>query len=409
VFAIDTTSLTTSTTTMNASNVLWEVSSSDANFSELGYVLTDVQAGPTKDGSWVAIFGNGYESASCQARLYVVNLETGARIREINTNSGNCSTAKNGLSGVRVVRNANQQIIGVYAGDLQGNLWKFNLNNSNSASWGVDLGGSALFTAGSTQPITSTPAVVPLTTATRPTTGYMVVAGTGKFYEVTDITTTTAQSLYGIWDPLEFGASTIPAGTALTAKTLLVQQTIGAAQTAASGNTYFGVSTNAVDYVGTTTPSVVAPRRGWYINLPNTGQRMVYPLETIANSYLVADTISPANVSLDPCSSTTGGTGYLYYVNALTGAGPTEAIMDTDGSGIIDGADLVVAGIEGKADGRNVNLLIDSNSSRYKYVSVSGGAPGGTIVQISCALTNTCVTPGASHIKTREWRQLFMR
>lgn len=413
VFAIDVTSLNTSTTSMNASNVLWEVSSSDSSFSELGYVLTDVQAGTTIGGGWVAIFGNGYESKSCQARLYVVNLETGELIREINTGAGNCSTAKNGLGGVRVVRNANQQIIGVYAGDLQGNLWKFNLNNSNSASWRVDLEGAALFTAGATQPITAAPAVLPLDTSVSPKTGYMVVAGTGKFHEVSDITTISQQSLYGIWDPLAFGATSIPSGTAMTDKTLLVQQTIGAAQAGASGNSYYGVSTNPVDYVGKTTPSFVAARRGWYINYPNSGQRLVYPLDLLSNRFAVADTISPSNVSLDPCSQANGGSGYLYLVDALTGAGPALAILDTNGDGNIDSTDLVVSGLEGKADGRNVSLLGDKNASRTTYVNVSGGSPGGTKISISCVLTGTCIPTGggsgAPKFKSREWRQLFMR
>ncbi len=411
VFAIDVTGLNSSPTSLNASNVLWEVSSSDSNFSELGYVLTDVQAGTTIGGDWVAIFGNGYDSKSCKAMLYVVNLETGARIREIDTGAGNCSTAKNGLGGVRVVRNANQQIIGVYAGDLQGNLWKFNLNNSSSASWGVDLGGAALFTGGATQPITAAPAVLALSSTMSPKTGYMVVAGTGKFFEISDITTTTQQSLYGIWDPLAFGAASIPAGTALTDKTLLIQQTIGSAQVDASGNTYFAVSTNAVDYVGTTSPFLAA-RRGWYINYPNSGQRLVYPLDLLSDRFAVADTISPSNVSLDPCSQANGGTGYLYLVDALTGAGPTLAIFDTNGDGNIDSTDLVVSGLEAKADGRNVSLLGDKNAARTTYVNVSGGSPGGTKISISCVLTGTCISTGGGvtpKFKSREWRQLFMR
>ena len=403
VFAIDTTSLNSGPTALNASSVLWEVSSSQSDFRELGYVLTDVQAGPTLDGSWVAIFGNGYESKSCQARLFVVNVQTGARIREINTNTGNCSTAKNGLGGVRVVRNANQQIIGVYAGDLQGNLWKFNLNSSNSANWGVDLGGNALFNAGATQPITAAPGVIKLAAPTSPSTGNMVIAGTGKFYEVSDITTNDTQSVYGIWDPLAFGAASIPTGTSLTDKTRLVQQTIGTAQTAPNGNTYFAISTNPVDYTGT------SPKRGWFINLPNSGQRLVYPIDLLSDRFVAADTISPSNVSLDPCSNQSGGTGYLYLVDGLTGAGPASAILDTNGDGNVDSSDMIVSGLEGKADGRNVTLQADKNASRTKYVNVSGGSPGATEITLSCALLGTCVTPTASKIKSREWRQLFLR
>jgi type IV pilus assembly protein PilY1 len=391
---------------------LWEASSSDSSFSELGYVLTDVQAGPTLDGSWVAIFGNGYESASCQASLYVVNLETGARIREIKTNSGNCGSAKNGLGGVRLVRNANQQIIGVYAGDLLGNLWKFNLNNANSSAWSVDLGGSPLFTAGSSQPITAAPTVVSLSGDTNPSTGYMVVIGTGKFYEISDITTTTTQSIYGIWDAVAFGASTIPTGTSLTNKNLLVAQTFGGAQTGADGNTYFSLSSNTVDYLGKTTPTVVPPRRGWYIDLPNTGQRLVYPMDLLAGQFITADTISPANVSLDPCVNTSGGVGYFYYIDAFTGGGPKVQILDTNGDGIVNSADLLVSGIQTSADGRNVTISGDKTSKQETDFTVSTSAGAIKSSFDRCALNSSlsvCKTGTTLKAKSRQWRQLFMR
>ena len=405
VFALDVTSLNSSPTSLSATSVLWEVSSSNPSFSELGYLLTDVQAGPTLDGQWTAIFGNGYESKSCQARLFIVNIQSGALIKEINTNAGNCGTAKNGLGGVRIVRNSNQQIIGVYAGDLLGNLWKFSLNDSNPANWKIDLAGSPLLAAGATQPITAAPSALtlPVVGATAPAPGYMVVAGTGKFYEISDITSAAQQSLYGIWDPVAFGAASIPAGTSLSNRTSLVQQTIGAGQVAPNGNTYFPISTNSVNYTGTT------PKRGWFIDFPNTGQRLVYPIDLLSGRFAAADTISPSNVSLDPCSNLSGGTGYFYLVDALTGAGPTEPVLDTNGDGNVDSSDLVVSGIQGVADGRNVTLQVSRNSARTTYVNVSGGAPGGTLISISCALTGTCQSTTPTRIKTREWRQLFMR
>jgi type IV pilus assembly protein PilY1 len=365
-------------------------------------VLSDIQAGVTLDGTWVAIFGNGYESKSCQASLFIVNLETGALLKEIKTNVGNCSTARNGLGGVRLVKNANQQVIGVYAGDLRGNMWKFNLNSSSPGSWGLDLGGNPLFTAGTTQPITAPPAALklPMLGTGKPDTGHMVVFGTGKFYEVSDITSTNGQALYGIWDTQPFG-STTTSGVALTDKSLLVQQTISAAQTGPNGNTYFAISSNPVDYA--TTPA----KRGWYINLPNTGQRMVYPLDLLADRFVVADTISPANVSLDPCANSSGGAGFLYVFDAHTGGGPTEPVLDTNGDNNVDSADMMVSGIESKADGRNVTLEVEKNDLQLISANVSGGDPGATFIKISCKLTNTCKAAGA--VIKRQWRQLYLR
>ena len=460
VYAIDVTSLNTNTTSLDASKVLWEVSSSKTDFSELGYVLSDVQTGPTLDGSWVAIFGNGYESKSCKAQLFVVNIQTGALIKKIDTGAGDCTTAKNGLGGVSLVRNSKQQIIGAYAGDLKGNLWKFNLNNTGSSAWGVDLGGNALFTAGNSQPITATPSVIYLSSTSQPAGGYMVVAGTGKFYEVGDISTTAQQSLYGIWDKTSFGATTIPPGAALTDKTLLVEQTIGSAQLGADKNTYFQISRNPVDYVGTTTPSVTAARRGWYTNLPVTGQRLTYPMNILANRIAVADTISPANVSTDPCSNTGSGTGYLYAFDALSGAGPKQAILDTNGDGKVtnvdtnvDSKDLIVSGVTTAADGRNAvlnrrtgsigrdsrvgsginqgiefggdlvprsggdpppggdtSLRSDSKASDIDVCIASGADPSCKTIEAKCEAWDTdCTKIDPKKFKSREWRQLFMR
>ncbi len=404
VFAIDATSLNTSPTGMNASSVLWEVNSNLISFAELGYVLTDIQAGVTVGGQWIAVFGNGYESKSCQARLFVVNLETGALLKEINTSSGACATgSKNGLGGVRLVRNANQQVVGAYAGDLLGNMWKFNLNAASSGSWGVDLSGQPLLTAGSTQPITAPPSVLPLPIigTSDPKPGYMVVFGTGKFYEVPDITSTATQSLYGVWDQLAFGASIIPPGSALTSTSTLVQQTISAAIVAASGNTYFSISTNAVDYTG------ASPKRGWFINLPNSGQRNVYPLDILADRFVVADTLSPANESLDPCAAPTSGVGYFYIIDALNGAGPAKPVLDTNGDGNVTSSDLVVSGVQGLADGRNVSIIVSKDDLAITYANVGGGAPGATIIRIGCELTNTCAVPSPN--VRHQWRQLFLR
>jgi type IV pilus assembly protein PilY1 len=301
----------------------------------------------------------------------------------------------------------------------------------------MDLGGQPLYKTGASQPITSAPIplTLPLTGTSDPKPGYMVVFGTGKFYEVSDITTTSTQSVYGVWDPVAFGAGTIPAGTALTNNSLLIQQTIGAAQVAPNGNTYFTISGNTVDYVGQTTPTVVLPRRGWWFNLPNTGQRLVYPLDSLQERYIIADTISPANVSLDPCANTTGGTGYLYIVDALNGGGPTEAILDTNADGNVDTSDLVVAGIQGKADGRNVALWVNSSPpssgtlpETSKFVILSSDS-GSIVGSLSCRLIDParcqpppeppphCVDPagceqrppGPAAVRSRQWRQLFLR
>ncbi len=400
---------------MDASKVLWEINPASTGFSEMGYVLSDVQAGQATDGTWIGVFGNGYASTSGTARLLVVNLQTGALYKEINTGVGN-TTNKNGLGGVRLVRNAKQQIIGAYGGDLYGNVWKFDLSDNLATNWRVGFNGNPMFAAGSTQAITATPAVLPHPSGN----GYVVTVGTGKFFENADLTTTAQQALYGIWDPIGFpiNASVQSTGTSLGStvnKSSLVQQTISAAipitvaNPDGSSNTvnYYNVSRNTVDWT---------TQKGWYINLTNTGQRVVYPVETVASPYISVDTISPTTaVSSDPCVLTGQGSGWLYFINGLTGAGPTESIFDTNASGNVDTSDLVnglvLSGINTKADGRNNSIAVSAQSDATKttYVTLSGGESSALKEQFSCTLLNTCQGGGTLKVKSREWRQLFMR
>lgn len=400
VFAVD----VTDPLFVDGSKILWEVSSSTSGFGELGYVLTDVQTGVLPSGEWVSIFGNGYFSAAGSARLYVVNLKTGALIQTIVAQAG----PNNGLGGVRVVRNDANQIIGAYAGDLQGNLWKFDLSSATSGGGFMGLSGTALLAVGSTKPITAAPAVIK-----HPQGGYVVSVGTGKFFEATDISTTGQQTMYGVWDSVPFGSTSTPAGVTQTGVTKLVQQTITTGitvtrsyvtsdlTTATQDVTYFAVSQNPIDW---------ATQRGWYINLPNSGERVVYPVELLMDRYVAVDAISPSNVSTNACTSSGQGTGWVYLIDGLTGAGPVKPILDTNGDGSVDASDALVSGFTGRADGRNTWLKVDASSDAVntKFAGITGGDGSGTIVQLNCSLLGTCVSP-ISTIKKREWRQLFMR
>ena len=418
VFAIDVTTpfnaaAAPNNVAMNASNVLWEVNSGSTGFSELGHVLTDVQSGPLINGQWVAIFGNGYFSASGTARLFVVNLQTGALIKEINTGVG----GGNGLGGVRVVRDAQKRIIGAYGGDLKGNLWKFDLSDLLAVNWRVGLGGVPVYSAGATKPITAAPGVL-----THPSGGYVVAAASGKFYENTDLTNLAQQTVYGIWDSVAFGSTTLP-GVTLTGTASLVQQTISAAitvtqvivssvdlSTSTQVVSFFSVSTNPVDWT---------TKKGWYINLPNSGQRVVFPVETLAGSVIAVDSISPisaAGAAGDPCSATNQGAGWVYLIDGLTGQGPPASILDTNGDGAINDSDLAVSGFSSLADGRNTSLKIISQSTVTvtALAIISGGSGSAVGTAFDCRRLGawgsfSCTAASNQGIRTREWRQLFMR
>jgi type IV pilus assembly protein PilY1 len=413
VYAMD----VTTPTAMDATKVLWEINSATSGFGNLGYVLSELQAGVVEangaaaNDNWVAIFGNGVGSTSGAASLFVVNIKTGALLKEIIVPS----TGTNGLGGVRVVRDATQKVIGAYAGDLQGNMWKFDLTGTSSSNWQVALDNAPLYSAGSTQPITATPAVVP-----HPSGGYVVNFGTGKFFEISDTTGSFAtQRLYGIWDKQLFGATSTPSGAAsLTGTSALQVQTIST--TTVGGIDYYGVSTTAVVWGD----GLLSGKRGWYIDLPNSGQRVAYPVERLfeksGSTFILASTLSPvSSAAADLCVQTGSGSGWVYLIDGVTGSGPIKQTLDTNSDGAVNDADVVVSGYQDPIDGRPTAISTSSGGS-------GGGDETGCIVTAqnkcvtfklqcgqvgmpACQCVTNCGGAGAATIKKREWRQLFMR
>ncbi|MEQ1668106.1 MAG: PilC/PilY family type IV pilus protein, partial [Sulfuriferula sp.] len=124
VFALD----VTDPSAFNGTKVIGEYTDPD-----LGYTYSSVRIAKLHDGSWAAIFGNGYNSTAGKAYLFIVNLTTGV-ITKIATDA----TESNGLSTPTLLDVDNDKVTDyVYAGDLQGRVWKFDLTSSTPSSWGL--------------------------------------------------------------------------------------------------------------------------------------------------------------------------------------------------------------------------------------------------------------------------------
>ena len=200
VFALDVTDPTAFTQANASSIVRWEFT--DANDVDMGYVFSQPLMVKTNNGRWSVLVGNGYNnseddgslSSSGHAILYVLDAQTGAVRAKIDTGSGSAATP-NGLSGpIGVDTNGDGVVDVVYAGDLFGNLWKFDLSGSSPGAWNVAFSGAPLFTTPG-QPITVRPDVTRFTTG-----GYLVTFGTGRYIDVSDNTSVEAESFYGIRD-----------------------------------------------------------------------------------------------------------------------------------------------------------------------------------------------------------------
>jgi type IV pilus assembly protein PilY1 len=369
VFALD----ITSPSGFDESKVMWEFTSDDD--ADLGYVLGQPTIARMNDGSWVALVANGVNSANHSAMLLIINLTDGTLLQKIDTEVGS-SVLHNGLfSPVPVDIDGNKTTDVIYAGDLQGNLWKFDVSATNSGSWKVaykaSAGGSpqpaplftALDAAGTPQAITMRPAV-----GLNPEGGVMVYFGTGKFFEVGDNIVPVnppVNSFYGIRDE----------GAVVSGRGVLQAQTIDEELYDVSfGSNVFDVrvvSDNAVEYVN---------QKGWYLDLVSPvngaeGERVVVdPL--LRNGRMIFSTLIPAN---DVCGF--GGSGWLMEIDAVNGARFSYSVFDLDGDSLFDAQDYVTLddGTQVPVSGQRFReiisqpVVVDAGEREYKYISGSSG------------------------------------
>jgi len=322
-FALDVTNPSTFSEAKAADTVLWEFTSDDD--ADLGYTYSRPFIGLANDGSWVAIFGNGYnDTGSGEAQLFIVDIAKGidgtwdaGDYRKITTGVGT-PLARNGLATPALADlDGNGTIDRVYAGDLQGNMWAFDLSSANPVNWASAYKSgstpSPLFTTQSGEPITAKPVLA--SHPTQPDSGspsnapnIMVYFGSGQFLVDADKSTTNTESFYGVWDT----------GDNALDSTDLIQQTF---DTNFSGRV---LTRNPVDY---------SLDHGWYFDLDISGERAV--TSPIARSDTVFfNTYIPQG---DPCGS--GGFGYKFAVDMVTGGSPLEPAIDSNNDGVIDDND----------------------------------------------------------------------
>lgn len=261
---------------------------------------------------WAVIMGNGYNnsasdgyaSTSGYAILYILDALDGTKIKKISTKTGSTGSP-NGLPTVAVADADGDGIADyVYSGDLQGNMWKFDLTANDPVNWAVAYGTAAtplpLYIARdaipSTQPITTAPELL-----SHPAGGTMVLFGTGLYLQDTDKASIAQQTFYGIRDQ----------GSSLSTATRsdLQQQSI----IADSSQIGFQTSTrNAVDW---------STKKGWYMDLPNSGERVAFD-PALFRKIIYFTSLAP---SADVCGS--GGDSWDTFLDGLTGGALDYAVF----------------------------------------------------------------------------------
>ena len=445
IYALDVTD-PSNFTSSNTATVLWEFSDALDNDADgdgsddapsgaepadsMRYALGDTFSRPAivrmKNGQWAAVFGNGYNNQQADnhasnngdAVLYILDLGTGKVIRKISTQTGaaedptayldgNGATVyrhrANGLATTAPVDQDGDHIIDyIYAGDLFGNLWKFDVTDSNPANWKVAFDDGSgkplpLFTAcagtctsgvnANYQPITTRLEVG----RTQDRYGLMIYFGTGKYLATEDIGDQSVQSFYGIIDK----GSRLSGGRA----TDLTEQRITYEASQSFTNSATG---NSYSYkVRSTTDNPLGSSSGWFMDLKASGTtaqgERVVQTPLLRSGRIIFSTLIP---TADVCSF--GGDSWLMELNAYNGSRLNVSPFDLNHDDKFTTADYVTnAGNQAPPSGRGFGELIptpgvlNAGDKEYKYTSGSSGK-----------IEVTVESPDPSAFGRQSWRQL---
>ncbi len=374
----------------NASSVVkWEFT--DKDDPDLGFTFGQPRLVQLANGKWAAIFGNGYNNAdgspssfrdpdtalssTGRGYLYIALLDrpdlnkawvAGTDYYKIEVPVGSTADS-NGLAEVFTAdTNFDGKVDTVYAGDLKGNLWKFDLSSTNPADWKLANAAKPIFKTPGNQPITGD-----IEAMKHPSGGVMVFFGTGRYLQPTDPAMADLQAFYGV---LDMSDDTTVAISQLVKQEILEEKSV-------SGNSWRRTSTNPVDYL--------SGKRGWYMDLKVkdattlTGERVIYA-PILSGGRIIFTTMIP---STQPCDR--GGDSWLMELNALSGTPLSLSPFDVNKDKYFNGGDLVTwsGGGSSFVSGRKSEVGItprptvirgnektEGSPKEFKVVSGSSGA-----------------------------------
>jgi type IV pilus assembly protein PilY1 len=369
----------------STSSILWDYDGATRGDNNMGYSIPAATIARMHDGDWYVIFGNGYNSPNQHAMIYMYNIRTKALIT-FDTGVGSGSSP-NGMSAPSPVDFDGDRVVdALYAGDLQGNVWKLDVSGSTASSWKYYSYGSSgstatpFFTAkdssNNVQPITDR-----IQVGLNSSSQVMLYFGTGTYFETNDNTVGTSppvMSFYGLIDDKANGSA-----DKISGRSNLLEQYV-VAQSTNSGNTF---------RITTAYPMTTA-EVGWFMDLNYTtaqGERVVSDA-VLDNGRVIFTTLIPQG---NACQF--GGISWLMELDSDTGGSLTTiSPFDVNGDGKVNASDLVTVTYTDPASGKTVTAttpvggeesnvgiiktpgIITSGTLQYKYYSGSTGSIGMT-------------------------------
>lgn len=345
---------------------LWEFTDAD-----LGYVYGKPVITKRANGTWVVVFGSGYNNTG-NGYLYVLNAYTGAQaVTKIPTYTTGTTPAgtlasPSGLSRINawIDSRTDNTAKRFYGGDVKGNLWRFDIDNLVAPNGQAQRLAVLQINASTPQPITMK--VAPAEITYQGIKYPILVVGTGRYMGATDLTDTTQQTIYAIKDPL----TATDWGDVRSSPQMI-------AQTLSTSGTTRTVSTSTVNW---------ASAIGWRIDLPTSKERVTADMVVQFTTVGVGTGIPGSGGSCSP----SGGTGWVYGIDLVTGGAPTgsTAVGSFNDSGLIMGVTWAQ-----NPDGSSSLWGAGSNGTTKKFnVGADGGGSGGG---------------SSGTVRRSSWRELF--
>ncbi len=317
--AVPTGADSTARETNAAAKVLWEITRDSAGFAELGDTYSTPALVKLPSGRSALVVGNGYNNTgNGHAVLYLIDALDGSLIKAIDTNVGDSTGKPNGLSSPSLWDSDHDGVKDTaYAGDIDGNLWKFNL---------TDFSFTKLYTNTDASPaITMAPVLGQFPTlGVGKGGGVMVAFVTGRMLNTADTTDTSDHYAYGVWDGAPSANDTMLVQT-LTEKNFPVD---------ASTNVRVRISdSNSPDW----TPGI-GHNKGWKTKLPIGGERVVGDGAFVTNVGMFQ--FFSTNPTISPTADLPGENWWM-QIDMLTGGAADAPQFDLDGNFSFDSADQV--------------------------------------------------------------------
>ncbi len=360
-YAIDVTAPDSMTTEAAvASKVKWEVGSSTAGYGTMGFSFGAPVIIKTAKYGWVVALTSGYDNSDGYGYLYLVNPTNGALLQAIRT-----PTSSSGLTqaSAYVKDYTDDTADSIYVGDLNGQLWRFDLTGTPSSYPAPALLAQLTDPSGVAQPITTAPLIEIHPNSRK----RYVMVGTGRLLSSSDVVSRQTQSFYVIIDGTAGRFTPAPITTI--------------------------VRSNLTQVLNVTSPSVVTnTSKGWYFDFgsdPSTGiaERQVLNPTTYNGVVSFATLLTTG----DACNPR--GSGKVYAVNYASGVS------------VLSQNTVVTAGVA-TYDAANGDYAFKSAVVDLRFVSVSGkpeliaGDSTGNMIQVYSNLSKTIAT------RLLNWREV---